>query len=205
VSLLKSSREVSRTAFNRWADFYNSSRIINKITGRWDDFLLGLSIPEPVIDLGCATGRLLRKLGDKGYKDLYGIDISESCLKLARRNSLGNKLSLTQGFLETLPFKNQSFSGAILSGVLHHLEEPSDSLVEINRILKKQGIFIICEPRFVWGVRHIVNLVTAIYPVQGDRRFYTYRKIVALSEKAGFIKKELYRTMFSYILIFEKC
>ena len=76
MSLIKSSREVSRTAFNRWADFYNSSWIINKVTEGWDNFLIDLSLPEPVLDLGCATGRLLRKLSDKGHPELFGFDIS---------------------------------------------------------------------------------------------------------------------------------
>jgi ubiquinone/menaquinone biosynthesis C-methylase UbiE len=205
VSLLKSSSEVSRTAFNRWADFYDSSRIINKATEGWDDFLIDLSLPEPILDMGCATGRLLRKFDYENYEELYGIDISESCLNLARKNSPDSKIKLTQGFLERLPFKDRSFSSAILSGVLHHLEKPPDALNEIYRILKKPGIFVICEPRFVWGLRHLVNLVTAIYPVQGDRRFYTWRKIAALAEKAGFTKKALFRSAFSYILIFEKC
>jgi ubiquinone/menaquinone biosynthesis C-methylase UbiE len=205
VSLLKSSSEVSRTAFNRWADFYDSSWIINKVTKGWDDFLIDLSLPKPILDLGCATGRLLRKLDEKGFERIFGIDISESCLKLAKEKSPDKRINLTQGFLERLPYKNCSFSTAILSGVLHHLEKPSLALNEINRILNKSGIFIICEPRFIWGLRHMVNLVTAIYPVQGDRRFYTWRKIAALAEKAGFSKKDLFKSAFSFILIFEKC
>jgi len=205
VSLLRSSREVSRTVFDRGADFYNSSRIINKVTGRWDDYLLGLSLSGPILDLGCATGRLLSKLEEKGHDELYGVDISASCLKLAQEKATENKINLAQGFLENLPFKDGCFSTAILSGVLHHLENPFVALNEIERVLKKQGILIICEPRFVWGIRHLVNLITAIYPVMGDRRFYTSRKITALAEKAGFMEKELSRTSFSYILIFEKC
>ena len=205
MSLLKSSREVSRSAFNRWADFYNSSWIINKVTGRWDGYLLGLSLSEPILDLGCATGRLLSKLDEVGYDELYGVDISESCLKLARGRTAEDKVNLAQGFLENLPFKDNSFSTAILSGVLHHLEKPLIVLNEIERLLKKSGIFIICEPRFVWGIRHLVNLATAIYPVMGDRRFYTSRKIAALAKEAGFVKKDLFLTSFSHILTFEKC
>jgi len=205
VSLLKSSREVSRFAFNRWANFYDKSWIINKVTESWDDFLIDLSLPEPILDLGCATGRLLRKLSEKGYPELFGFDISESCLSLAKKNTDNSTVNLTQGFIEQLPYKSASFSTVILSGVLHHLENPSDSMNETARILKEPGIFIICEPRFFWGLRHIFNLALDIYPVQGDRRYYTWKQIAALAEKAGFRKKDLFKSVFSYIFIFEKC
>jgi ubiquinone/menaquinone biosynthesis C-methylase UbiE len=205
VSLLKSSRDVSRTAFNSWADFYNSSWIINKVTEGWDNYLIELSLPEPILDLGCATGRLLRKLETRGYSQLFGFDISESCLNIAVENTDSEIVSLTQGYMEALPYKSASFSTAILSGVLHHIEKPSVILEEVARIVKEQGIFIICEPRFFWGLRHIFNLALDIYPVQGDRRYYTWKQIDALAEKAGFRKKDLLKSAFSYIFIFERC
>ena len=119
MSLLKSSREVSRTAFDSWADFYDSSWIINKVTEGWDDYLINLSLPEPILDLGCATGRLLRKLEKSGYSELFGFDISESCLKIARKNTDREIVSLTQGYVERLPFKDESCATVVLSGVLH--------------------------------------------------------------------------------------
>ncbi|UCC80663.1 MAG: class I SAM-dependent methyltransferase [Candidatus Zixiibacteriota bacterium] len=205
MSLLKSSGEVSRTAFNRWADFYDSSWIINKITEGWDDYLIDLSLPEPILDLGCATGRLLRKLEKKGYKELYGIDISESCLGIAGKNTDREIVDLAQGYMETLPFKSGSFSTAVLSGVLHHLEKPSEVFDEVARVLRKKGILIICEPRFVWGPRQAINLVLEIFPVQGDRRFYSWKQIAILAERSGFLKKDLIGGFFSYILVFERC
>lgn len=205
MSILKSSREVSKTAFNRWADFYNSSWIINKITEGWDDYLVDFSLPEPILDLGCATGRLLRKLQKRGYGELYGFDISESCLEIAGKNTYAEIVSLTQGYMEWLPFKNGSFSTVVLSGVLHHLEEPAAVLDEAARVLREKGVFIICEPRFIWGLRQAINLTLDIYPVQGDRRFYTWRQVAVLGKKAGFCKKDLFEGFFSFILVFEKC
>ncbi len=205
MSLLKSSREVSRTAFDSWADFYDSSWIINKVTEGWDDYLINLSLPEPILDLGCATGRLLRKLEKSGYSELFGFDISESCLKIARKNTDREIVSLTQGYVERLPFKDESCATVVLSGVLHHLEIPSGVLEEIAGIVRERGIFIICEPGFFWGLRHIFNLALDIYPVQGDRRYYTWKRVAALAEKVGFRKKDLFRSAFSYILVFERC
>ena len=71
--------------------------------------------------------------------------------------------------------------------------------------MRERGIFIICEPGFFWGLRHIFNLALDIYPVQGDRRYYTWKRVAALAEKVGFRKKDLFRSAFSYILVFERC
>ena len=179
--------------------------MINKATERWDNYLLKLPLTEPILDLGCATGRLLRKFPGNDYSSLFGFDISHSSLKVAYRNTKNKKVSLTQGFLERLPYKDASFSTVILSGVLHHLENPSEALEEIARILNKQGLFIIADPDFFWGLRHVMNLVLDIYPIFGDRRFYSRKRTEKLAESAGFRKKDLHRVPLSYILIFERC
>ena len=205
MSLLKSSRDVTRSTFDWWPEFYDSSWMINKATEWWDNYLLELPLTEPVLDLGCATGRLLRKFTRKDYSSLFGLDISHSSLKVAGRSIKNEKVSLAQGFLERLPYKDASFSTVILSGVLHHLENPLEALEEIARILNKQGLFIMADPDFFWGLRHVMNLVLSIYPVFGDRRYYPRKQAQKLAENAGFRKKDLHRAPLSYILIFEKC
>jgi SAM-dependent methyltransferase len=202
---LKSSRDVSRWTFDRWASFYNSSWIINRFAGQWDDTILALSLTEPILDLGCATGRLLRKLYNKGHHDLFGFDLSRSCLRLAKENTAGSDLNYVQGYLEHFPFKTRAFSTLVLSGVLHHLEYPRETLKEAARIVDDKGIFIICEPHFPWGLRQITNGVLAIFPVLGDRRFFTPQRVESMAENEGFRKKDLIKLPFSYILIFERC
>lgn len=204
MSLLKSSRDVSRWTFDRWAGFYKTSRIINWVVGQWDDHYLEISLKEPILDLGCATGRLLGKLYNKGHREMFGFDISRTCLLIAK-NDAGEGINFAQGFLEQIPFKSRQFPTVILSGVFHHLEKPEEMLKEAARITEDNGIFIIGEPYFIWGLRHIVNLILSIFPVFGDRRFYTPGKVESMVEKEGFRKKDLIRLRYSYILIFERC
>ena len=205
MSLLASSRETSRSAFDRWASFYDRSFIINRFTRTWDEKVIDLRPATPLLDLGCATGRLVNKLSRLEYDDLYGFDISLECLRIARRNAGSSKISFTQGFIEYLPYKSNLFSTVILSGVFHHLENPLDAIREAARVLKRSGELIIMEPNFIYGIRQIVNLVLDFYPVQGDRRFYTPRKISDLVESSGFLRKLLIRIPLSYILVFERC
>ncbi len=205
MSLLASSRDISRSAFDRWASFYDRSRIIRFFLRGWDERIIRLNPPTPILDLGCATGRLAKKLLHNGVESVYGLDLSRNCLSIARKNVGDYQFHPTQGFIEDLPFKDATFASVIFSGVIHHLEKPQEALKEAARVLKPSGNLFIGEPYFVVGVRQIVNLALDIYPIQGDRRFYPPRKIIGLAQDFGFVKKDVLKHPFSYILVFRRC
>ena len=205
MSLLGSSRQTSRSTFDRWASFYDKSRIINVLLRGWDERIIRLNPPTPILDLGCATGRLANKLLHNGAEPIYGLDLSCNCLSISRKNAGDYRFHPTQGFIEVLPFKDAAFASVIFSGVIHHLEKPQDALKEASRVLKPSGSLFIAEPNFVVGVRQIVNLTLDIYPIHGDRRFYPPRKIVDLAQNCGFVKKNVLKYTFSYILVFRRC
>jgi ubiquinone/menaquinone biosynthesis C-methylase UbiE len=205
LSLLRSSRETSSSTYERWAWLYDRSRIINFVVRRWHNRLIGLKPETPIIDLGCGPGRLVAKLTGNGFDEVYGFDLSSSCLKITRSRPANSQAGLARGFIENLPFKENSFASAVLSGVFHHLEEPAVALAEIARILRSSGTLYIIDPLFPPGVRQIVNLTLDVYPVGGDRRFYVPRGIVEMADSAGLVKKDVVMYPFSYILILEKC
>jgi ubiquinone/menaquinone biosynthesis C-methylase UbiE len=205
VSLLGSSRDISKSTFDRYAGFYDTCWFFDKFTKKWDKLILNMSLPEPVLDLGCATGRLLRKLSAENYRDLIGFDISMNSLKLARKNTYGERPNLTQGIAEQIPFKDGSISTVVISAVLHHLENALEVLYEVARITKKSGLLIIADPNFIGGLRHFMNLALNIYPVFGERRYYPPVQVVEMVEGVGFRKKELHKASFSYILTFQRC
>src|SRR5258705_13033262 len=45
---------------------------------------LAAKYPGPILEVGCATGRVLAKLGEAGYEAL-GVDVSRPMLEVARR------------------------------------------------------------------------------------------------------------------------
>lgn len=158
-----------------------------------------------MLDLGCATGRLFGKLVDNGYPDMHGFDLSLNCLKILKRKFPDNRLPLASGIIENLPYKKGTFSSALLSGVIHHLENPGEAFDEIARVLKRSGKLYIAEPLFPIGIRQSINLALDIYPITGDRRFYTPGKLIEIASNHNFReKKSLIKTV-SYILVLEKC
>jgi SAM-dependent methyltransferase len=90
-----------------------------------------------VLDVGCGIGDFLQF-----RKDTVGVDINKYNVEYCR------KLGLEAYPIENgkYPFGDQSFDGAILDNVLEHLTDPSPTILEIKRILKGGGRFIIGVP-----------------------------------------------------------
>jgi ubiquinone/menaquinone biosynthesis C-methylase UbiE len=207
MSFLKSADRVSRDLFEKHADFYDNSTVINNYLERWDREIIALSPSTPLLDIGCGPGRLLNKLTRAGHRDLAGIDIAAAGPRLANEKASGgdNSLSLCEGLAERMPFRHGSFRSVVFSGVFHHIEKPKIVLEEAARILGNSGTLIIADPYFPPLMRQFINAILSIYPITGDRRFYTSDRITKLAKRAGFEKKRMINMPLAYILIFEKC
>jgi ArsR family transcriptional regulator len=137
----------SRNFFNSIASEWNDLK--QKVLG---DFDLNQAILDCVdtcrfaVDLGCGTGELLTGLRKKaGFA--VGIDSSRKMLAQAEKLFSKNKknLELRLGELEHLPVGNSEADLAVISMVMHHLANPEKVAMEVSRILKTGGIFIIAD------------------------------------------------------------
>lgn len=90
-----------------------------------------------VLDLGCGAGVLA--LLKKKEVTLTGIDISEDCAALARRNGYDQTHT---GDLASLPFADHSFDYVVSLDVMGHVEfaQKDAVLAEIKRVLKTDGV-----------------------------------------------------------------
>jgi SAM-dependent methyltransferase len=55
-----------------------------------------------------------------------------------------------------LPFANEHFDNAFFSEVLEHIFEPEETLAEVHRVLKKDGLLLLTVP-FAWDEHEIPN------------------------------------------------
>lgn len=105
-----------------------------------------LAHPQPgerLLDLGCGSGALTRRLG-RWSLGLTGIDISIKNVLEARSDVLQAKFIV--GDIEKVPFKNNSFDAIIYSGVLHHFPHILEVVKEGVRILRPGGYFFSYDP-----------------------------------------------------------
>ena len=100
---------------------------------------------EVILDIGCGQGIPTMLIGKK-CKKIYGIDISEKSLNIAKTRAYYLKKKVKSEFkhgrLENAEFKNEYFDKIFSICVLEHIPNYIEVMQEVYRILKKGGQFI---------------------------------------------------------------
>jgi ubiquinone/menaquinone biosynthesis C-methylase UbiE len=105
--------------------------------------LAGLTPPARVADLGCGSGVFTDLLRHQGFEAI-GLDISPKLISIGRAKYPG--VEFHEGDVEHLPFADGSLDGVLLSGLVHHLPDPSRCAAEVFRVLKNGGKFVAFDP-----------------------------------------------------------
>lgn len=95
-----------------------------------------------LLDIGCGEGILLKE-GEK-YFETYGIDISETAIKRARKICKKTKFKVVAA--EKMNFQKNYFDCITCLGSLEHFINPETVLKKILRFIKKDGIVVIVLP-----------------------------------------------------------
>ena len=94
------------------------------------------------LDIGCATGLLLSDMKDKGW-DTKGVEICRSSAEYGIKKS---GLDIFIGTLEEAAFPDNYFDVVHFSHLIEHVPDPKALLMEIKRVLKKDGHIVITTP-----------------------------------------------------------
>jgi SAM-dependent methyltransferase len=102
--------------------------------------------PGKVLDIGCGSGIYLDELFTMGF-EAYGIDISEEMLEVTRKRLAAagatNRLHLTRGDVEHIPFDDGMFDLVVCVGVFGYLLRDETALAEVMRVLRPGGYFLL--------------------------------------------------------------
>jgi len=130
-------------------DYYNGyrgieERIFNARVPLFRKVLLQLekritSASRRILDIGCGQGHFLKMAADSGWQ-VEGVELAKSACEYAQER-LG--LELINRTVFEANFEKNHFDAVTLWNVLDHLLNPLDTLKEIVRILKPQGILVI--------------------------------------------------------------
>jgi SAM-dependent methyltransferase len=96
---------------------------------------------ERALDVGTGAGHLAHELARR-FREVVAVDLPEvidRCLPHAGVTFIGMDA-------EALEFADESFDLVAISWSLHHLRHPSGVVLEMHRVLKSGGIFLIIEP-----------------------------------------------------------
>lgn len=183
-------KEKSKAAFNQQAATYD-----NDIKGQHARSLYPVILKKlseityhTALDLGCGTGEMMKLILQQNEdKSLYGIDLSEKMLDVAKEK-LGNRVKLTLGDSEQLPFPDSFFDVVYCNDSFHHYPAPNKVLSEISRVLKPKGVFLMCDCWQPAIGRAIMNFYMK-HSKEGDVKIYSEHEI-----------RELFSAYFSKIL-----
>jgi ubiquinone/menaquinone biosynthesis C-methylase UbiE len=143
-----------REYFNHWSETYEHS-----IT-QWlffDHVHRGVLarvpasfIPAGVLDIGCGTGRLLRRMQRRWPSAaLTGVDLAEGMLAQARRRTSAARIYLAQA--ERLPLKRESVDLVTSTVSFHHWSDQARGVGEAARVLRRGGLFILADLSIAHG------------------------------------------------------
>ena len=101
-----------------------------------------------ILEIGTGTGHTMLALAKEGYK-FTSIDKDRKTLKIAALNLAYAKLLSSVEFHsmdgKNLKFECRSFNNVIAVSVFHHIEAVEKMLIEIDRVLKKNGKIVFAD------------------------------------------------------------
>jgi ubiquinone/menaquinone biosynthesis C-methylase UbiE len=112
---------------------------------------------KKILDVGCGTGVLLAELCHINTAKVYGIDISQNSLRMAKRNVPLS--SYTNGDAHDQPFTAGSFDISLCHFLLLWVTNPLTVIIEMARITQEGGYVIaIAEPDYGGRIDYPIEL-----------------------------------------------
>lgn len=202
-------------------------------SGADDEFRTSLQEPElallktrkRLLDLGCGDGKSLLFLAKN--HEVTGLDYSQKAVEIVRKRLEEKKLPgrvILGDLYEPLPFPNDSFDAVIAYQSINHgtIEQIRGTLREIQRVLKKDGLFLLKignKEKYEWKEENglykgIFNTYKEIAPntydvVAGEEKgvvhyMFTRENLLRELEEAGFTLIDLREEGHHFIANFRK-
>ncbi len=155
---------------------------------------------EILLEIGGGTGRAAQELN----KYVQGTIVFDSSFEMVSEVNKKNSLLFpVQGFAETLPFKEGSFSQILLNDTLHHIKRQEETISESYKVLKKNGKLMIrdYDRKYFWNILLIIFEMVLLF----HSKFLTPNELEDMCKEANYSSIEVKRPgKATYILIATK-
>jgi len=107
-----------------------------------------------LLDIGAGEGSLVRAALSRGWQ-AEGTEVSSAMVEYTTEHF---HIQMHHGALEELRLPAESFDAIVLNHVLEHVRDPGSTLVEVGRLLRKDGLVRIEVPNLAGLSSQIKNL-----------------------------------------------
>lgn len=153
-----------------------------------------------ILDYGCGTGTILKRLSEKCDIDGCGIDAEEKMIDVAREKCPQMEIQMCS--CDATPYDDNSFDAIIACMAYHHFPDKSAFAKEASRLLKQGGRLYVAEPKFPLPIRKAINTALAIHKINGE--FFKADEIAANFSDFGFKLIDTKSDSYAQIVILER-
>ena len=135
---------------SKWVSMYRTSEAQAFYEMAFDEIARRLGAPKDavILDAGCGSCAKSVLLAQRGFH-VVGVDFSADALSLAgdviKKHGVEERITVRQGDLLKLQFKDGEFPYVICWGVLMHVPDIKQALAELGRVVKPGGVLVTSE------------------------------------------------------------
>ncbi len=139
------------------------------------------SIPLDVLDIGCGRGTLLERFHERCH-NVTGTE---------RTSSPFSADYIYKGNLDEIDFKEESFDIIIIWHVLEHLDDPKNTLEQICKLLRPNGLLVLSVPNFGSYQANIFQQHWFHLDLPRHLFHFSKTRLIKLIESSGFYVSKL--------------
>lgn len=146
--------------------------------------------PQPgqlLLDIGCGTGAVTRRIADRFELQCVGLDISLWCARMGRTTA--PHIPFLVGDAEQVPFSESSLDIVTFSALLHHFADFRTVAAEAYRVLRDGGRFFSFDPNVynpaMWLYRGRNSPLRSDVGVTENERLLSQGEITSVFQSAG--------------------
>lgn len=134
-----------------------------------------------VLDAGCGTGHFSRLLSQKGAR-VVSLDVGAKLVAQARAKAGSFPVMADAA---QVPFADGTFDLVASSEMIEHTPDPMSTALELIRVLKPGGRFVLTTPNKLWHFAVVTANALGVRPYEGYENWISLKELARYTQAGG--------------------